>query len=147
MHYGRADYHAGSGKLNCSDDARFGFAASFHVKEDGVHHQAAMPQVPPPEGLPSMHALRRKHADRMPERIRALLLAETAIDMRPCDPFDPFDPPQREPLNNSWFRADDRLPGAVDRQLGVLYRGQQESDTKHVEFYGHMLIATFRGKL
>ncbi|HEX3140222.1 MAG TPA: acyl-CoA thioesterase II [Rhizobacter sp.] len=88
----------------------FGFAASFHVKEEGARHQAAMPQVPPPDGLESMHDLRRKHIDRMPERIRALLLAETAIDIRPCDPFDPFDPPQREPLNNSWFRADDRLP-------------------------------------
>ncbi len=88
----------------------FNFAASFHVKEEGPQHQAVMPQVPPPDGLISVHELRRKHIDRLPERMRAVLHAETAIDIRQCDPFDPFNPPVRGPFNNSWFRASDRLP-------------------------------------
>ncbi|HET7796227.1 MAG TPA: acyl-CoA thioesterase II [Rhizobacter sp.] len=88
----------------------FNFAASFHVTEEGPRHQAAMPQVPPPEGLASVQEMRRKLVDRMPERMRAVLLAETAIDIRQCDPWDPLDPPTREPLNNAWFRADDHLP-------------------------------------
>jgi hypothetical protein len=44
---------------------------------------------------------------------------------------------------NTWSRKNGRF---FDYQLGVLYSGQQESDTKHVEFYGHMLIAAFRSK-
>jgi acyl-CoA thioesterase-2 len=91
----------------------FNFAASFHVKEDGVSHQDTMPQVPPPEGLTSVHELRRQHFDKLPERLRAVLHAETAIDIRHCEPFNPLNPPpagERAAVNNSWFRASDRLP-------------------------------------
>jgi acyl-CoA thioesterase-2 len=88
----------------------FNFAASFHVKEEGPQHQATMPEVPPPDGLASVHELRQKHIDRLPERVRAVLHAETAIDIRQCQPFDPFNPPVREGRNDSWFRAADRLP-------------------------------------
>jgi acyl-CoA thioesterase-2 len=88
----------------------FNLAASFHVKEAGPQHQAAMPSVPAPDGLTSVHELRLKNLDRLPARLRAVLHAETAIDIRHCDPFDPFDPPVRGPHNNSWFRASDRLP-------------------------------------
>jgi acyl-CoA thioesterase-2 len=91
----------------------FNFAASFHVREEGVSHQDDMPQVPPPEGLVSVHELRRQHADKLPERMRAVLHAETAIDIRHCAPFNPLAPPpagEREAVNNSWFRASDRLP-------------------------------------
>jgi hypothetical protein len=45
---------------------------------------------------------------------------------------------------NTWSRKNGRF---FDYQFGVLYGGQQESDTKHVKFYSHMLIAAFRGKL
>jgi hypothetical protein len=44
---------------------------------------------------------------------------------------------------NTWSRKSRRF---FDYQLGVLYGGQQESDPKHVEFYGHLLIAAFRSK-
>jgi hypothetical protein len=45
---------------------------------------------------------------------------------------------------NTWSRKNGRF---FHYQLGVLYSGQQESDTKHVEFYGHLLIAALRSKL
>jgi acyl-CoA thioesterase-2 len=91
----------------------FNFAASFHVKEDGVSHQDAMPQVAPPEGLASLHELRRQQFDQLPAAVRAVLHAETAIDIRPCEPFDPLNPPPpgaRSAVDNSWLRASDRLP-------------------------------------
>jgi acyl-CoA thioesterase-2 len=91
----------------------FNFAASFHVREEGVSHQMEMPQVPPPEGLVSVHELRRQHIDKLPERMRAVLHAETAIDIRHCEPFNPMSPPPagtHEAVNNSWLRASDRLP-------------------------------------
>ena len=88
----------------------FNFAASFHVKEEGPMHQAEMPKVTGPDGLASVSEMRRQNADRLPERLRALLLAETAIEIRQCNPWDPFNPPTRGPHNDSWMRASDRLP-------------------------------------
>jgi acyl-CoA thioesterase-2 len=89
----------------------FNFAASFHVKEQGPAHQATMPTVPGPDGLASVADMRRQLADRLPERLRAVLHAETAIEIRQCDPWDPLDPPVRtEARNDAWFRAADTLP-------------------------------------
>lgn len=88
----------------------FNFAASFHVREDGPEHQAEMPQVVGPDGLASVGELRRQQLDKLPERLRAVLHAETAIEIRQCHPWDPFNPPVRGPHNDSWMRADDRLP-------------------------------------
>jgi len=34
----------------------------------------------------------------------------------------------------------------LDDQLDVLYSSQQEPDRKQVEFYGHLLVCTFRRK-
>jgi len=88
----------------------FNLAASFHRREEGPSHQAAMPGVPGPDGLPSDHELRQKMIDRLPERMRAVLHAETAIEIRQLHPLDPLDPAISPPHNDSWFRASDRLP-------------------------------------
>lgn len=88
----------------------FNFAASFHVHEEGPVHRAPMPHVPGPDGLISDLELRRRHLDRLPARLRAVLHAETAIEIRQIDPLDPIDPPVRPPRNDAWFRAADRLP-------------------------------------
>ncbi|MGE5866455.1 MAG: acyl-CoA thioesterase [Rhizobacter sp.] len=88
----------------------FNFAASFHVHEEGPVHRAPMPDVPGPDGLISDLELRRRHLDRLPARLRAVLHAETAIEIRQIDPLDPIDPPVRPPRNDAWFRAADRLP-------------------------------------
>ena len=90
--------------------AIFNLQASFQVKEDGPQHADAMPPVPGPEGLVSDNELRQKNQHRLPERMRAVLHAETAIEIRQTEPLDPFDPPIRPPRNDSWFRATDRLP-------------------------------------
>lgn len=90
--------------------AIFNLQASFQVKEDGPHHADAMPPVPGPEGLISDNELRQKNQHRLPERMRAVLHAETAIEIRQLEPLDPFDPPISPPRNDSWFRATDRLP-------------------------------------
>jgi acyl-CoA thioesterase II len=88
----------------------FNFAASFHIEEAGPSHRAGMPDVPGPDGLESELALRRRHLDRLPQRLRDVLHAETAIELRPVTPLDPFDPPPAPPRNDVWFRAIDRLP-------------------------------------
>jgi acyl-CoA thioesterase-2 len=88
----------------------FNFAASFHVKEDGPVHQAEMPKVVGPDGLTSVNELRRQNIDKWPAHLRAVLHAETAIEIRQCVPHDPFNPQTRAPRDDAWLRASDRLP-------------------------------------
>ncbi len=88
----------------------FNFAASFQVREDGPQHQSPMPQVPPPEGLMSVHEYREKNLHRLPPPLRTVLHAQTALDVRPCEAYDPLNPQIHEPVLHSWFRASDRLP-------------------------------------
>ena len=64
--------------------AIFNLAASFHVDEEGFRHQAAMPDVPPPESLPAV-----EHEDERP------------FDVRPVPGSG---------HSRLWFRADGRLP-------------------------------------
>jgi acyl-CoA thioesterase II len=88
----------------------FNFAASFHVREEGVAHAGAMPSVPGPEGLASEWELRQAWLHKVPEALRGVLHAETAIEIRPVQPLDAFNPPPAAPRNDAWLRAADRLP-------------------------------------
>ena len=81
-------------------------AASFQVPEEGLHHQDAMPDVPPPDALKSERELRLAIADQVPEKIRAFFLRrQNAIEMRPLYPRSWFQPEKREPTNAAWFRV------------------------------------------
>ncbi len=88
----------------------FTMMASFHHEEPGLTHQATMPQVPGPEGLPTDVELLRRHAHRLSERAREKFLCDKPIEMRPVTYFDPFDPKPQEPVKYVWFRADGELP-------------------------------------
>ncbi|WP_337878217.1 acyl-CoA thioesterase II [Caldimonas sp.] len=88
----------------------FNFAASFHVTEEGVSHASTMPQVPGPDGLVSEWELRQAWLHKVPESLRGVLHAETAIEIRPLTPLDAFDPPPAPPRHDAWLRAADRLP-------------------------------------
>ena len=88
----------------------FNLAASFHVREEGVHHQEAMPQVAGPDGLASNHELRRRLIESLPESRRAAMKTEGSLDIRPVEPYDPLDPVAGSALRHSWFRVADRMP-------------------------------------
>lgn len=92
----------------------FTMIASFQTPEDGLQHQAQMPQVPPPEGLVSQHELRaawmERHRDQIPERLRERLLRPLAIEFKPVHPWDPLAPERRAPQQAIWFRAAGTLP-------------------------------------
>lgn len=85
-------------------------SASFQREEGGLHHQDAMPDVPPPEQLRTQQELRREQIDLLPERARALVLRPRPIEMRPCRPRDWFDPEKTEPVSHCWIRAISPLP-------------------------------------
>jgi acyl-CoA thioesterase-2 len=88
----------------------FTMMASFHTEESGYSHQAQMPDVKGPEGLPTELELLSQHAQRFPERIREKFLSEKPIEMRPVTYVDWFAPEKREPLKYVWFRAHGELP-------------------------------------
>jgi len=87
--------------------------ASFQRPEQGPEHQKTMPHVPHPDSLESQGTLRNRwleaHPD-VPERLRKAVLRQLAIEFRPVEPMDVFAPEVREPVQNIWFRAADRLP-------------------------------------
>jgi acyl-CoA thioesterase-2 len=91
--------------------AIFSLSASFQVDEEGIEHADGMPDVPPPESLPTLL-----------ERIAGQQgLSDLRSRPRPIDIRYVNDPPwvtrasgERPSRNQVWMRADGRLP---DEQL------------------------------
>ena len=99
----------------------FNAAVSFHRDEGGLDHQAPMPPVPGPDGLPSEVELARQLEHLFPDSLKAVYTAERPIEWRPVDPINPFAPERREPpVNHVWIRAVDAVPGGLVMQQAVL---------------------------
>ncbi|WP_375380794.1 acyl-CoA thioesterase [uncultured Sphingomonas sp.] len=79
-------------------------AASFQRPEEGLAHQATMPDVPPPEMLRTEMELRAAIADRLPERGKRFFLRPRAIEIRPCQPRSWFEPRPGDPAHAIWLR-------------------------------------------
>ena len=102
--------------------AIFEMAASFQAAEPGIEHQAAMPDVPPPEDLePDLERLRAM-ADKLPERVRRFFTRERPFDWRTVGE-DPLQPTKRPPQRYAWFRAKGTLPSdaALPHQSVLAY--------------------------
>jgi len=84
--------------------------ASFHKREPGVEHAEAMPQVPGPEDLRSEQDLRAEYADKVPERMRRMMLEARPIELRPVETRHWMGAGPREPLSHTWMRAVAPLP-------------------------------------
>lgn len=80
-------------------------ACSLQRPEEGLRHQDAMPDVPPPEDLTSDRELRLAMADRIPEKVRGHFLRPRTVDIRPVSPRSWLDPVPHPPAQNSWFRV------------------------------------------
>lgn len=80
-------------------------ASSFQVPEEGYHHQADMPDVPPPESLPTEAELRAKDAVHLPEKQRKAVTRPRPIEIRPAFPRKWFNPTPTDPVQHSWFRT------------------------------------------
>jgi acyl-CoA thioesterase-2 len=85
--------------------AIFSMAASFHKDEPGLQHQIKMPDVPPPESLPSEAELKEKLIDRLPEPVKAYWQHERPIEIRPIDLSRYLAPENRAPTQQVWIRA------------------------------------------
>jgi len=85
--------------------AIFSMAASFHKEEAGLEHQMAMPDVPPPEDLPSEAELKERLIERVPAPVKAYWQAERPIEIRPVDLSRYFSRDKHGPSQLVWIKA------------------------------------------
>ncbi|WP_267243913.1 acyl-CoA thioesterase II [Streptomyces sp. PR69] len=90
----------------------FHLSASFQTYEEGLEHQAPMPDAPDPETLPAAEEVLPRYADRFvdPRIADRMLKARAAVDLRYVDepPYGSVGRP-REPRSQVWFRANGKL--------------------------------------
>ena len=86
---------------------------SFHADEPGLEHQAVMPEVPPPEDLPSEAEMRKAMLPTMPEQMRRYYERQRPIEMRPVE-FERYAGKKIESGRfHMWIRATERLPDVL----------------------------------
>jgi acyl-CoA thioesterase-2 len=83
----------------------FNLAASFHIPEQGAHHQDAMPAVPPPAALESeaMLSLRPEYA--ASPGIQARQHVAPAVEIRPTEPRIWVGETGHAPATSAWIRV------------------------------------------
>ena len=88
----------------------FDLFASFHTAEEGLEHQATMPDVRDPDSLPSPEDIQAKYGHLMPPGLKSWFVGDRIIEIRPTDlsRYNPSIPPK--PVQNFWIRATKRLP-------------------------------------
>ena len=88
----------------------FNLAASFQQPEQGLEHQAEMPQVDGPDGLPDLTEVSRAVLEQVPDKMRRYLTDQRPFEFRPVQPLDFTEPEIRPPVKHMWIRAVDTLP-------------------------------------
>lgn len=93
---------------------------SFQQTEEGFEHQAPMPDVKGPDGIPSQVDLARMFRDYFPEKVRDIYTADKPIEMRVLDPVNIFAPTKKDPVKYLWMKADGSLPEDTDLHAKLL---------------------------
>jgi len=88
----------------------FSMLASFHADEAGLEHQAKMPDVPPPESLPSEAEMREKILPMMPDPVRRYYERERPIELRPVEFERYLGKKFPDGRFNVWIKTTGRLP-------------------------------------
>ena len=89
----------------------FVLSVSFQKAEESFQHQAEMPTVPPPEGLPSERDLLARFGDRLPDNLRTYWGRERPFEMRPVDISRYASRAKAAPRQSVWIRANGTLAG------------------------------------
>jgi len=91
--------------------AIFNLAASFQKDEEGFTHQDTMPEVPPPESLPTEEERMKTWAAKLPAFMRERALRPRPFELRFVEiGDDPFSPGPLPPRRHVWLRTAGRLP-------------------------------------
>jgi acyl-CoA thioesterase-2 len=91
------------------DKTIFIMAASYHIREEGIHHQSAMPNVAQPESLTSFSDLFAQFAEKFDVKPKGIFSPESPIIFRPVEHYNPFNPGIRPPSNHTWFKINGSL--------------------------------------
>jgi len=85
-------------------------AVSFHRGEPGLAHQAAMPDVPKPEELPSEAEIKERVLPLMPDPVRRYYERERPIELRPVEYGRYLGKKLEDGKFNVWIRTTGKLP-------------------------------------
>jgi acyl-CoA thioesterase-2 len=98
----------------------FSMSASFQKTEEGFEHASAMPDVPPPETLPSAAQLMAQLIDKLPDNARSYWQRENPIELRPVDVSRYLSREKSSPQQFIWLRANGTLPDDLRLHQSVL---------------------------
>jgi acyl-CoA thioesterase-2 len=88
----------------------FSMSVSFHNDEEGLAHQAKMPDVPLPEALPSEAEAKERVLAKMPDTVRRYYERERPIELRPVEYGRYLGQKYEDGRFNVWIRTTGRLP-------------------------------------
>jgi len=90
--------------------AIFNMSVSFQAPEEGLEHQAPMPDAPAPETVPTNEERLRAYRERSSHpAIDFLLLLDRPVQRREVDHVDLLVPEARSGIQRTWFRANGAL--------------------------------------
>lgn len=98
----------------------FNMTASFQHPEEGLEHEAPMPDVPGPEGLEDQHISTAAAAAQLPEKLRRYLTHERPFEFRACEPIDLLRPKTAPPVRHVWLKAVDAIGDDPDLHRNLL---------------------------
>lgn len=127
------------------DKTIFELMASFQTADEGVDHQATMPDVPGPEGLADESAALQGIRQILPPYFQDKSLAPRGLEFRRVAPLDLLNPAPRTGGSCVWVRAKAPLPDdpALHRAL-LAYGSDHGFITVANEPHG---LTLFRGNL
>ena len=85
-------------------------AASFQDPEEGLVHQAEMPDVPGPDGLKDLTEVAKDMLQYIPSVMRRFMTDKRPFEFRHVEPVNFETPEKLPPKKHVWIRAVDTLP-------------------------------------
>ena len=86
-------------------EAIFTMNASFQVHEEGLSHQAAMPDVPKPHELPTEEEVFEKNKHHYSDDMVRHMQRERPVEMRRVEDVNYFRPEKMAPVQHIWYRS------------------------------------------
>ena len=91
-------------------DVIFIMSVSFQKAEEGLSHQAEMPDVPAPEELPDESVSRLEMALTLEPERQAFFTRARPVEMRPIYPGEVWDQHKKSPQQGFWIRVNTEIP-------------------------------------
>ena len=98
----------------------FNMTASFQHPEEGLDHEAEMPDVPSPDGLEDQRLSAAAVAEQLPVKLRRYLTHERPFMFRACERIDLLSPKAAPPVRNVWLKSVDEVGDDPDLHRNLL---------------------------